>query len=108
MNGLASTNQSLNNSIPEISLPKSLESFTVSTTSLQDQVQIAAPTSRQAVGAARITRLEADQRSFPPASDQLTRLVEDAKVRKEIPMCHRTADVRFVDGNWMAPTACKK
>jgi hypothetical protein len=63
---------------------------------------------KRIIGITTITRDNADQQSVPKAGEELTRLVEEAKARKEIPKYHNTAVVRFVDGRWMVPQACKR
>lgn len=63
---------------------------------------------KHAPGLSAITRAEADLKSVPPPGDELTRLVEEAKIRTEVAKCHNTAFVRHVDGYWMVPQPCKR
>lgn len=63
---------------------------------------------KYAPGLCSITRAEADLRSVPSPGDELTHLVEEAKIRKEVAKYHSTALVRYVDGYWMVPQPCTR
>lgn len=57
-------------------------------------------------GLTEITVTQADILSNPPPGDELYRLAEAAKERKEISKSYDASVLRFVDGKWMAPQMC--